>query len=1089
MFKSALLIFIVFSAGILEAKVVINEFMASNGSSIQDENGDREDWLELYNTTAEDIDLEGWSLSDDISEPRKWIFPSVTLPARGYLLIWLSGEDRVALAPREFDGNSITGFSFEPTNIEREAEWRYLVPEQGQVGPPFSWAALDFDDSDWPVGRSGFGHGDEDDSTEFAPGPTTVWTRKRFEIADLEQVSNLVLSVDYDDGFVAYLNGSRVAGANSPHGFASFAWEATGEREAGFAERFDLSPFRDLLVTGTNVLAVVGLDDADSESPDMTLEVELGMVPSVIHTNFQLDRSGEDILITDPTGELIDGVSFPEQERDRTYGRFPNATGDWKYLLDPTPAFPNETLAFDEPVATEIDFSPAPGKYPTGAFQVELSAEPAGRLKIRYTRDGTTPTATSPLYIRSLQVDRNSVIRAGGFLDGELVTKLCAASYFVGPSFSGSAIDLPILSISMKPADYRWIQENTGARGRSSERAGHFEYFEAFGNRLASTGFGMRLHGGAGRGGNYQTKKAYKAYFRGVYGDTKLRARVIPETSVDVFDKLVLRSNFNDSFRTNSRASLIRDELIRDIHEDTGALVSHGSWCVLYVNMEFRGIYNIVERMDEEFCESYLGGEDWDVIKTGNDVLVGTSTEWSRLRNFIVRNDLSDYDLYRQALDLLDIENFTSYMLVNMWAQNHDWPHNNWYAARPRKPDGKWIFLCWDAEFGIGLHPGGWGSDTLSHVLGRGGYLAEIFSGLLDNPIYRAYVRQLSDFYAIHVFDPSRVQFRIQSLEQHIQNDFADESRLMGAGVSQWHGNIDAMEAFANGRRDFFRGLIQSHSRLNSGDSRTPILLEVRPKEVINTGTATVAFVGQNLTTVHDYYIGGQQVTARASSRPGQVNVTLPFGEEFLGPLDVQVVDSWTQRQGFLEDAVVALPPRPKPTSITPDEGVAVGGETVEIRGSVFLPGVKVFFGDVESPSVTRNIFGAERLKVVTPPGGGTVAVRVVNTRPDEYEAETTLTFKYDGIPFLRGDANESGTVDLSDAVALLNFLFGGGVASECHAALDADLSRVLDLSDALTILGYLFLNGPVLPAPFPDCDTSPNADELECVTAPESCL
>ena len=54
---------------------------------------------------------------------------------------------------------------------------------------------------------------------------------------------------------------------------------------------------------------------------------------------------------------------------------------------------------------------------------------------------------------------------------------------------------------------------------------------------------------------------------------------------------------------------------------------------------------------------------------------------------------------YKQAAQQLDIENFTSYVLLNIWAQNVDWPHNNRIVARPRAGvDGRWRFIVWDAE-------------------------------------------------------------------------------------------------------------------------------------------------------------------------------------------------------------------------------------------------------------------------------------------------------------------------------------------------------------------------------------------------------
>ena len=72
----------------------INEFMASNVSTIADEDGDFEDWIELHNYGNEPVDLDGWFLSDDFSDPYKWIFPDVIIQPGEFLLVWASGKDR-----------------------------------------------------------------------------------------------------------------------------------------------------------------------------------------------------------------------------------------------------------------------------------------------------------------------------------------------------------------------------------------------------------------------------------------------------------------------------------------------------------------------------------------------------------------------------------------------------------------------------------------------------------------------------------------------------------------------------------------------------------------------------------------------------------------------------------------------------------------------------------------------------------------------------------------------------------------------------------------------------------------------------------
>lgn len=80
------------SIGVTE--VVINEFLASNTDGIQDEDGNSSDWIELHNAGSRPVALEGWTLSDDGSDPGKWTFPAVTIDASGYLLVFASGKDR-----------------------------------------------------------------------------------------------------------------------------------------------------------------------------------------------------------------------------------------------------------------------------------------------------------------------------------------------------------------------------------------------------------------------------------------------------------------------------------------------------------------------------------------------------------------------------------------------------------------------------------------------------------------------------------------------------------------------------------------------------------------------------------------------------------------------------------------------------------------------------------------------------------------------------------------------------------------------------------------------------------------------------------
>ncbi len=91
-----------FLPGESSATVRINEFMASNGETLADEDGDYEDWIELYNFGDAPVSLEGWGLSDDAENPFRWIFPEATVIEPGeFLLVWASGKDRVGAEAEE----------------------------------------------------------------------------------------------------------------------------------------------------------------------------------------------------------------------------------------------------------------------------------------------------------------------------------------------------------------------------------------------------------------------------------------------------------------------------------------------------------------------------------------------------------------------------------------------------------------------------------------------------------------------------------------------------------------------------------------------------------------------------------------------------------------------------------------------------------------------------------------------------------------------------------------------------------------------------------------------------------------------------
>lgn len=90
-----LAILLIAAASPSDAQVLINEVQSSNSSTLADEDGDYEDWIELYNTGDEPFDISHFGLSDDFDRPFRWTFPEGTVIGAGeFLLVWASGKDR-----------------------------------------------------------------------------------------------------------------------------------------------------------------------------------------------------------------------------------------------------------------------------------------------------------------------------------------------------------------------------------------------------------------------------------------------------------------------------------------------------------------------------------------------------------------------------------------------------------------------------------------------------------------------------------------------------------------------------------------------------------------------------------------------------------------------------------------------------------------------------------------------------------------------------------------------------------------------------------------------------------------------------------
>ena len=233
----------------------------------------------------------------------------------------------------------------------------------------------------------------------------SAYVRIPFDVpGDPADFDRLTLSMQYDDGFVAYLNGTEVArrNADDPLSWNSIAAGNRDRRTALVAEQIDISAFIGSLNSGGNILAVHGLNSA-VDDPEMLALPELAA--------------------TD-----VGGVGG----------------GPWQFFETPTPGQANGSGLSG--IAEAPVFSRPSGTY-AGPISIELTVETPGAV-IRYTNDGTVPTEASSVYAGPISLSSSAVITARSFSD-TLVDSASATETFVALSADVTGFDsnLPLVVI------------------------------------------------------------------------------------------------------------------------------------------------------------------------------------------------------------------------------------------------------------------------------------------------------------------------------------------------------------------------------------------------------------------------------------------------------------------------------------------------------------------------------------------------------------------------------------------------------------------------------------------------------------------
>lgn len=431
--------------------------------------------------------------------------------------------------------------------------------------------------------------------------------------------------------------------------------------------------------------------------------------------------------------------------------------------------------------AQNLEFSKQHGFYET-PFQLSITDNAnlaVDGAKIRYTLDGSEPTADSKEYTEPISISKSTIVRtavvgAEGliskistatylFLDDILkqsdtpegypmqwgaystISGIAPADYGMDPEMTGNPTlakkikeglaSIPVLSIVTDKDNLfsHENDENTGGiyiftgppvgdpTGNGWTRAANAELFGC-GHDFSVT-CGLRLHGGHGRLAEKNPKHSMRLVFKKDYGEKTLNYPLFGEDEPSQFSQLVLRCHFGNAWQhwdegNRQKAQYTRDVWARRIQRKMGWTSVNALYVNLFLNGMYWGLYNIAERVDNQYGKDHLGGSksDIDVVKIeeegGNhhEAAEGDLDAWNNMVETASKASDDVYYNMLQGLDadgnedaslekLLDIDNFIDYILINQYAGNGDWDHHNWYAIRRKGAKSQGFrFLCWDSE-------------------------------------------------------------------------------------------------------------------------------------------------------------------------------------------------------------------------------------------------------------------------------------------------------------------------------------------------------------------------------------------------------
>lgn len=891
--------------GLLTAQTPLrfNEVSSRNLSIINDEDGDFEDWIEIYNSDTIPISLQDYYLSDDKDELEMWAFPDISIDADEYLLIFASGKDR---------NQPVDHWE---TALHGDSTWRMNNPEVQITEDYILWTENDYNDSSWEEIRGGFGY--NHDSLETITENRTIFLRQEFFLNDTSKILDAVIHAYYEDGFTVYLNGYEIMrpnmvedGVKPEYNKKAFDYHPSIIDSGENPERFIIEKelWKTLLKNGRNVLAIsthlfnegsiaikpwlsFAISDSIYQNDSLAAPLEVESLP--LHTNFKISGDGEKIYLFHKTNGLIEKLEVPALSSDISYGTHRWVNDSLGFYAQSTPGLMNSYGIKEAIIKDSVKLVNPSGYYQDSVLVSATNMN--AKYKLRYTLNGSLPTIYSNLYDTAFHLDSTSLIRMAFFSDTLIQGPVSNYTYFINEES-----ELDVISIIMNPQDlwnkdygiyvlgrkYYYAAPYFGANyWQNWEKASHIQYFNKDEDLIWQQDGGIKIHGNWTRA---YDQKSFGFYAKSEYGTSHFPSDLIPnKPHIKTPKRFLLRNGGNDYYFTK-----FRDLLIQRRMAATNLDIQCGKPVLAFLNGEYWGIYHLREKIDRFYLENNHGinPDSVNILEQNGLIVDGDRNGFEKLIEFVTTHDLGQINHYKTVEEQIEIDNWIDNLISNIYHLNTDWPHHN--TKFWNTPDHKWRQILVDQDVTMGYY----NNHNSAHLdplprlhLDSLSYLAICYNHLLENEQFvRAYTNRFADLMNT-IFLPDNYLPLVDDIIAEMESEMPRYGERWDRNTEAWlNGTYPGrIRNFIEDRTPYMRQFLRSHYNLGTYDT---ISLAINPQGKGQIKLNTI-FIAENDWT--GVYFDSIPVRLEAIPNPGYQFVAWESETSPQLADSSRIIDSW----------------------------------------------------------------------------------------------------------------------------------------------------------------------------------------------------